>query len=588
MKLKKILNTITTLVLMVCLTVPTLATLPSYGEELQSQPDKQYTQMFDDVPKTHWAFEKIAELVDRGAINGYPDGKFYPEKTVNREEFAKIMVLVAGLKPVPVWQTSFADISATYWAAPFIEISKPYMTAYENKGGQPNFRPQADALREDIAVAIVKLKGYDTRLADLSLLNTMFSDIYSISESARPYIALAIENELISGYPDGTFRGQDTVERAEAATMLWRAFQYGSDDKVVADNLIPEVPEVPEVPVIPEVPDVPVPEPEKPFVIDTVADANITNTQKFLTMDNNSNLIYYDADSDKILSLDTESGKTKTLLNVSSATFTMEVESDAATMSTEGIDEVEKEEPEPNPTITYTDLEVYQVFWDDVANELLVVGEFQAIQSPDDGWEAPEGEKKTMECVFTLSGGDLLYSWDVPGRSDFVIYTALDNGNYIVYSSAISSEAPIYNPDSGKIMTELSYYHDDSASGNRHKFMQIGSDIYQTDSHTNTISKYDYGTGRWNTVYDKSFSGIYCQNEVFYTWSDGDSDDIKAIKPDGQTKTMFKKGTDVEVLDYMAMPAYVHNFFVTEDESYLFYDSSNHVIRMISPNPDAE
>ena len=58
---------------------------------------KDYQQKFWDLPKSHWAFEYVADLADRGVINGYEDGSFKPEKTVSRAEWAKIMVDAAGL-----------------------------------------------------------------------------------------------------------------------------------------------------------------------------------------------------------------------------------------------------------------------------------------------------------------------------------------------------------------------------------------------------------------------------------------------------------------------------------------------------------
>lgn len=193
---------------------------------------------FSDVSASHWAFSSIEELVERKAINGYPDGKFYPDKTVSREEFAKIMVVAAGLTAAPAANSSYADVPLTYWASPYIETARPYMTAYQNQG-QLYFHPSTGALREDIAVAVVKLKGYDTRMADISMLSTMFQDLSSISEAARPYVALAVEHGIITGYTDGTFRGQGTITRAEAAAMLWRAFQEGSGTKVIPDDILP-------------------------------------------------------------------------------------------------------------------------------------------------------------------------------------------------------------------------------------------------------------------------------------------------------------------------------------------------------------
>lgn len=206
------------------------------------------TQTFSDVPVDHWAFSSIEGLAEQKAINGYPDGKFYPDKTVSREEFAKIMVVAAGLIPTPAETSSYADVPLTYWASPHIEKARPYMTAYQNQG-QLYFYPTKGALREDIAVAVVKLKGYDTRMADLSLLSAMFQDLPSISEVARPYVALAVEHNIITGYTDGTFRGQGTITRAEAAAILWRTFQQGSGDKVIPGDILPSA--SPEVTMLP-------------------------------------------------------------------------------------------------------------------------------------------------------------------------------------------------------------------------------------------------------------------------------------------------------------------------------------------------
>jgi hypothetical protein len=42
-----------------------------------------------------------------------------------------------------------------------------------------------------------------------------------------------VENGLVSGFEYETFRPQATVTRAEATVMLWRAYQYGNDNKSV-------------------------------------------------------------------------------------------------------------------------------------------------------------------------------------------------------------------------------------------------------------------------------------------------------------------------------------------------------------------
>ena len=208
-----------------------------YGKEYENKPSGTYDVKFKDVSRNYWAFEYIGEMQKRGIINGYPDGKYYPDNYVERCEFAKIMVGAAGLRTGDASGEYFADVKYNDWFYEYVETAKEYLTGYKSFG-QNYFRPNNYALREDIAVALVKLKGYDTKNTDQNILQTMFSDYDSISASAKPYVATAVDRGLVSGYDDGTFKGQDSITRAEAAAMLWRAYQYGNDNKTteVSDN----------------------------------------------------------------------------------------------------------------------------------------------------------------------------------------------------------------------------------------------------------------------------------------------------------------------------------------------------------------
>lgn len=237
---KKLFATIISSVMILSMAQPTIAATVNYGAELTDMPTKSYVQTFTDVPKSYWAFSYIGEMVDRGVLNGYPDGKFYPDNNVSRAEFAKIMTVAAGLSVDDSYDGDYVDVlndPDNSWAAPYIQVAKYYLSGYVSNGLK-YYRPENNALREDIAVALVKLKGYSTTGYDLSMIKTMFSDWQSISTSAQPYVATAVEKGLISGYDDGTFKGQQGITRAEAATLLWRAYQYGDDNKVYEPEVI--------------------------------------------------------------------------------------------------------------------------------------------------------------------------------------------------------------------------------------------------------------------------------------------------------------------------------------------------------------
>jgi hypothetical protein len=234
MSVKKITSLLVAVILVFSLFGTASAALPGYGEELQNAPSNTPTVTFADVPNTHWANKYISEMASRKVLEGYPDGKFRPENQVSRAEFATIIVKASGLQAKKVNYSSFSDVKPTDWYSPYIEAVKDYMTGYRTADGSYIFNPTAPALREDITVALVKLKGYDVaRLANRSIIEAMFKDYAGISEAAKDYVAVAVENGLVSGYQDESFRPQASITRAEAATLLWRAYQYGNDNKGV-------------------------------------------------------------------------------------------------------------------------------------------------------------------------------------------------------------------------------------------------------------------------------------------------------------------------------------------------------------------
>ena len=571
-----------------------------YGAELNPN-EKVYTQTFADVPENHWAFKMIEDLVERGAINGYPDGNFYPNNIVTRQEFAKIMVVAAKEPVYPASSVSFSDVPLSHWANPFIEAAKPYMTAYQDRQGNQTFKPEAGALREDMAVAVVKLRGYDTRLADLSILTTMFSDVDSISASARPYVALAVENGIISGYPGqngqkGTFGAQRTITRCEAAAILWRAFQYGSNEKVIPSDQTEQLTasdpvNTPEPTPSPEPTPKPEPtEPQKPYVVEQLAKARIStmyNGTRFLhiTMDDDDNVVYYDNSKGQIISLDPNTKKASALLS----TKTAQCEKDG---------------------VTYTDLSVDQVFWDSVAQRLLILGTLEAIatQTDDDGWEISGGNApKTCSGVFTLRDGELDYTYQLPPQKYYesgrvYLICALQNSNFVcgeIEGDCLNHEyfdnVYISDLEGHSQLTLISGYSYDGV------IVQAGQNLYRTwkkDSEDSVHwEKYDFNSGEWEHPYSGygspstwGYMAAY-RNGLLYLWDDVG---IRAIRPkDFAKQNKLDPTEDAEVMDMTSVPAtYTFNawydrLFVTSDEQFIFYDTNANAFRVIRKNPDA-
>ena len=75
------------------------------------------THKFPDVPT--WADKSVNYLVDKQVLNGYPDGTFGSNDSLDRASATKIMTKVLGIQIDPNAKPSFTD-SQNHWATPYI------------------------------------------------------------------------------------------------------------------------------------------------------------------------------------------------------------------------------------------------------------------------------------------------------------------------------------------------------------------------------------------------------------------------------------------------------------------------------------
>ena len=176
-----------------------------------------FANNFTDLDATHWAYEPIVEMSERGILNGYPDGTFLPSKSITRAEFAKILVLTLDLNG-PATNNVFSDVTQDFWGYEYINIASNYLSGYTN-GNEIIFLPNEVAVREDVAVAVVVAAGLQNAEYNIDTLNR-FSDKDEISENLRKYIAIAVENNLMQGDANGTFRPKGKLTRAEVCKLM--------------------------------------------------------------------------------------------------------------------------------------------------------------------------------------------------------------------------------------------------------------------------------------------------------------------------------------------------------------------------------
>ncbi|MCR8634150.1 S-layer homology domain-containing protein [Paenibacillus radicis (ex Xue et al. 2023)] len=204
---------------------------------------------FTDLPESHWSFKAVQEMYGKKIVEGYPDGTFRPNQTLTRAEFAALLYKTAQLNEKKADSaTVFKDVDSSAWYKPYADALKGTFVQNSLKSETEVFNPDAPALREDVAAAIVRLRGWaGGKPADLQ---SKFNDFNSISEGAAQDLAAAVERGIISGYEDGTIRGKAALTRVEAAVVLTKAFseeissstEQEQAKKSEAAAQIPEVP----------------------------------------------------------------------------------------------------------------------------------------------------------------------------------------------------------------------------------------------------------------------------------------------------------------------------------------------------------
>ncbi len=169
---------------------------------------------FIDI-KGHWARDAIINLVERGVVEGYGDYTFRPDAPLLRAEAVTMIVRAFGLEQQR--SVSYKDVPIRHWAYQSILRA----TAAGIVQGYPDgtFRPDNQVTRVEMA----QMLGNAMKLTPLAE-NPGFKDIAADYWAAGMLAALK-KNGILTGYPDGTFRPNETATRAEFANLLYKALQ---------------------------------------------------------------------------------------------------------------------------------------------------------------------------------------------------------------------------------------------------------------------------------------------------------------------------------------------------------------------------
>lgn len=169
---------------------------------------------FTDI-KGHWAEASIVEAAGKGIINGYPDGKFQPNGSITRTQFA--VILSRALQLEEQISLDFADADQIpAWAKEDVAkaVKAGLIQGYQDR----TFRGDRAITRAEIAAMVAR----SLKLQEGDGSHLTFADSGSIPAWAKGWVEVAVENGIIEGRGGNRFVPGDNATRAEATVMVLR------------------------------------------------------------------------------------------------------------------------------------------------------------------------------------------------------------------------------------------------------------------------------------------------------------------------------------------------------------------------------
>jgi hypothetical protein len=200
-----------------------------------SEPAAKSTAYADKVRVVGQVLNADAKKVTVNDVNVElsPGGSFAIEVPVKMGKNALRVVAFDGLgnslevKKLKVLRLiTFKDVPSNYWAKEVIEdiATLGIVTGYPDG----TFRPEGPITRAEVTTLLVRALGQKLPEA----VDSVFSDLPS-SHWAAKYVKEGVRRKYVLGYPDGTFKPSNRINKAEGVVLMSRFGELKTPEKVI-------------------------------------------------------------------------------------------------------------------------------------------------------------------------------------------------------------------------------------------------------------------------------------------------------------------------------------------------------------------
>ena len=171
---------------------------------------------------SHW----LDTVNHKAFLSGYPDGTFGTDRNMTRAEVAQMFYSLLLDKDVKITKT-FTDVPTDAWYAKAVNT----LASLGMLGGYPDgtFQPERTITRAEFAVVALAFTDGG------SGASCSFTDV-NRSDWFYPYAAQASAYGWIGGYPDGSFRPNNKITRAEVSVIVNNMLGRDADERFIDRN----------------------------------------------------------------------------------------------------------------------------------------------------------------------------------------------------------------------------------------------------------------------------------------------------------------------------------------------------------------
>lgn len=201
---------------------------------------------FADVSSTHTFHDAIIWCAEEGIVNGYNDSTFRPANTVSRSNFTVMLSRAFFASDIEKYKNPIYISNGTFWAN--------YQAMMANQAlNNTSFADDTDDVqkmnkgisRYDMAQLMTNImtkQGFSANSSDKNAAIAKITDYNNIPSQYRDAVANVYALGIITGYADGSFGGTVTMNRGQAAVVIYRMMQYSGNSGGNITNPDPETP----------------------------------------------------------------------------------------------------------------------------------------------------------------------------------------------------------------------------------------------------------------------------------------------------------------------------------------------------------